>query len=193
MKRLLAVSAPPTFFLIGALGLISTLGQTFVTGLFAPDFQQRFDISLAEIGAGYGIVVALASVTLPLIGPPIWRLGGTAGFAGVVLAGMALSAWGLSAVGHSPTALFLSLFGLRLMARHGASLIMELVVVQVRGRARPICRTGGDDLPRHADLPTTIDRTGPGHPWLCPDLDRHHAGLRGSCASGLRYCGSAAR
>lgn len=136
MKRSLAVSALPTFLLIAALGLICTLGQTFVTGLFAPDFQQRFDISLAEIGAGYGIVVALASVTLPLIGPPIWRLGGTAGFAGVVLAGTALSAWGLSAVGQSATALFLSLFGLRLMARHGASLIMELVVVQAEGAQR---------------------------------------------------------
>ncbi len=115
----------------------SALGQTFLTGLFIPDFQARFGLSLAEIGAGYGTVVVLASLFLPMILPPVWRMsGGTAGFASVVLFGAAISTQALTSEGNGAAVFFFALFGLRLMARHGATFLMELIAV----RAEPANR-----------------------------------------------------
>lgn len=137
MQLTLFLARLPGFSLIIGFGLVGALGQTFLTGLFLPDFQAQFGISLAGIGAGYGAVVALASLALPLVAPPLWRLtGGVAGFAAVVLCGAALSAAALTVQDTRAEALFAALFGLRLAARHGAAFLMELVTVQARPELR---------------------------------------------------------
>jgi hypothetical protein len=48
------------FSAIIVLGAVSTLGQTFVIGLFMPKFLDRFDVSLQAFGTTYGIALAAA-------------------------------------------------------------------------------------------------------------------------------------
>lgn len=122
--------------IVALLGSVGALGQTFIVGMFAPDFQTQFGVTLTQIGTAYGLVVIVAGLAVPIIGPVAWRMGGPRLFVAWVLAGIVLSAFGLTAGLYGLVGLMLSLLGLRLFARHGVALAIELVTASASGRSR---------------------------------------------------------
>lgn len=124
------------FAAIIVLGAVSTLGQTFVIGLFMLDFLDRFDFSIQAFGTAYGVALAAASLVLPVVAHVLWRAWGALGFAVVMFIGAALCAFALTFGPTSATIFLACLFGLRLFARHGATLLMEVVAATTPERHR---------------------------------------------------------
>jgi MFS family permease len=124
------------FVVILVLGAVSTLGQTFVIGLFMPEFLDRFNFSMQAFGTAYGVALAAASLALPIVAHVLWRVWGAFGFAVVMFTGAALCTFALTFGPTSATMFLACLFGLRLFARHGATLLMEVVAAKMPERHR---------------------------------------------------------
>lgn len=139
-----------------ALALLSSLGQTFFVGLFAPDIRAAFDLTHGGFGTVYSGASLTAGIAMIWVGSAIDRHA-VPDYAAAALLLVAASALMLSAA-PAVALLALALFGLRLggqgMLTHAAIVSAARLPAGARGRAMGLASLG---LPAgEATLPALV-------------------------------------
>lgn len=127
-----------------SLAFLSSVGQTFFVGLFAPDIRDAFDLSHGGFGAVYSGASLTAGIVMIWAGSAIDRYA-VPDYAAAALLLVSASALFLSIAPAVPL-LVLALFGLRLggqgMLTHAAIVSAGRLPAGVRGRAMGIAMLG---------------------------------------------------